>query len=387
MMDKFTFGDRGPVVQRMCLSYKVSGQPLAEKEIIQIVARLPFCLYVPSTRYLLRLPSSDELIGVAPEKAWTDRADGSDILDFEVVVPAQNVYLNNSEVTTEHIGTPSNFTAGPKGKNVEFDRDPSGYFRYTRITLEMDWEFPSGFDLFMEDNEGKFSISDAISTRTLGIVNHIIDLYRVVTGDSYIKRLSRIVVEDIRIGIPDECSFRKNEKLSGKFSYKGGLHPYELSSHGVRPAIVSKSSEIVEAFKSSLANGESAETHRLLQLNAEEALEQWDSKLAVIESFLALEIYVEQFFRQRLAFSMTANDIEDLLTREDHWRLKVRLKKLLKEKFSRSISDIDNAFWQNWCDAHEMRNALVHRGLLPTLEESRRILDLNRRVIQVLESL
>ncbi len=386
-MDKFTFGQQTALIQRMCLPYQVSGQPVNKTETTQVVARLPFCLYVPSTRYIIRLPGSSGLIGVAPEKVWTDRAEGSHILDFDIVASGENVYLKDAEITTEHIGSPSDFTAGLRGKNVEFDKDPNGYFRYTRITVEIDWEFPNGFDPFKEENQKKLAIVDAIAAHTLVVANYMVDIYRVATGDSYVKRLSSIVVDDIRIGIPDECSIRKNERLPPKFSYKCGIHPYQLSQNGVRPAIVTKPSEVIESFKSWLISGTTPQTYRLLQLNAEDALEHRDTKLAVIESFLALEVYVEQFYYQILATSMATDQIETLLTEDHNWRLKTRLKELLKLTCSRSISDIDNKLWQDWANGHEKRNELVHRGIVPTLDEAHEILGLNQKVIRILETL
>ena len=97
--------------------------------------------------------------------------------------------------------------------NMEFDRDPNGYFRYTRLTLEFDWHVPTGYDPSQqksgdEDQESKHQVIGQISTIVLPIVNHFVDLYRTATDDVYLERLPELVVEDIRIGIHDDCSIR-----------------------------------------------------------------------------------------------------------------------------------------------------------------------------------
>ena len=66
-----------PLMKGLVLVYKVSGQPLEAIETVQAVVRLPYCLYIPSTRYVFSFPNDAELVGVVPEKVWTKRAEGS----------------------------------------------------------------------------------------------------------------------------------------------------------------------------------------------------------------------------------------------------------------------------------------------------------------------
>ncbi len=95
-----------------------------------------------------------------------------------------------------------------------------------------------------------------ISTMALSFVNFFVDVYRAVTDDVYLERIPELVVEDIRIGVHDDCSIRKHEKYpGGPYTYKCGFHPNRFGMHGIRPAMVSKPKEVVDVFRSSLESG------------------------------------------------------------------------------------------------------------------------------------
>ncbi len=384
----FAIGDKQPLMRGFRLFYSVSGEPLEQVETIQVVVRLPFCLYIPSSRYLFPHPETRELIGLVPEKVWTDRAEGSTVVSSELVVAGEAVYLADTEVITDWIGTPTPLTGGLKARNMEFDKDPTGHFRYTRLTIETDWEVPSGFDPYNKGDADKNVIGDDFAVGTLEIVNLIIDSYRVVTKDAYIERVPSLVVDDIRIGVADHCSIRKHAVFSGgKFIYKCGYHPNMFSMHGIRPAMVSKSKEVVSAFRQSLSSGLPPDTHQLLRLSAQAALERHDSKLAVIESFLSLEVYVEQFYHQKLHGKMSVPEIETLLTSDRNWQLRTRLSELLRNHCLHSISDKDNKLWEAWLKVNAERNSLVHRNIVPTLEEAATVLRLNDSIARLMETL
>lgn len=384
----FKIGGPPPLIEGFHIFYTVSAMPLAETEVVQIVVRLPFCLYIPASRYLLQYPKTGESLGFVPEKVWTDRAEGSTVVPAELVMPGRTVYLNDANIITEWMGSPKATTGGLKGHNVEFDKDPTGYFRYTRLTIELDWNVPQRFNSYHEERGKAEEVINALLARTLDVVNYVVDLYRVVTGDGYVGRVPFLVVEDIRIGIPGQCSIRKQEKLTAqKFTYKCGYIAYIFSVHGIRPAIVNKPAEEIDAFRSALASGVEPEAYKLLALNAEAALDRRDTKLAVIESFLSLEIYVEQFYRQKLSDKMSAEEIDTLLTSGNNWRLKIRLKELLREHFGHAIPDLDNNLWQDWIGAHQIRNDLVHRNIEPSLKDARKTVELNQGVLRLLRTL
>ena len=222
----------------------------------------------------------------------------------------------------------------------------------------------------------------------LSLVNHFVDVYRTVTNDVYLERIPVLVVEDIRIGIHNDGSIRKHEKYpGGPFTYKYGFHPNMLGIHGIRPAMVTKPKEVVDSFRSLLESGFRPTTDQHLRQSALAALERHDVKLAVMESFISLEVYVERFYYDRLSHKMTSGEIEDLLGTGSNWKLEVRLKELLREHFGKAVSDMENATWSKWVKGHQQRHGIVHRNLIPSEDDAQHILQLNESIKGAMETL
>ena len=389
----FVIGSNQPLIKGCVVTYVVSGQPLEAIETVQAVVRLPYCLYVPSTRYVIDFPDAGELVGVLSEKVWTKRAEGSTVTTADRVVPNEPVYLDESQIITDWIGQPEPLTGDLQARNMEFDRDPNGYFRYTRLTLEFDWQVPGGYDQSQqkndeEDQESTNLVISQISTKALPLVNHFVDVYRTVTDDVYIERIPVLVVDDIRIGIHDDCSIRKHEKYpGGKFTYKFGYHPNMLGMHGIRPAMVSKPKEVFDSIQSLLKSGFRPPTDELLRQSSLAALERHDAKLAVMESFISLEVYVERFYYDRLSKTMTSNEIEGLLGAGNNWKLVARLKELLRRHFGKAIADIDIETWSQWLKGQQQRHGIIHRNIIPSENEAQHIIQLNESIKQVMRTL
>lgn len=386
MVENDSSPDTTPLIKGFVLTYSVSGEPLEAIEVLQMVVRLPFCLYIPGRQYLLPHPETAETVGFVPAKVWTDKANGSTLPKSDLVAVGQSTYLPDSELTTDKIGQTEQFVSGVTARNMEFDKDPTGYFRFTRLTIEFDWEVPTGFDPYSKGDEETSQILAPLASKTLAVVNHIIDLYRIVTGDIYVDRIPTLEVEDIRIGIPKNWSIRQPEKpAGGKFDYKCGYHPNPMGPHGVRAAMVSKPKEIVDSFQLLLADGYNPPTYELLRQNAQAALDRLDVKLSIVEGFLSIEVFVEQFYRSRLKDILSESEIDNELTTGSNWRLPVRLKEMLKDRFGRSISDINNTLWAKWLAGYRMRNDLVHKNIIPDLAQTGDALNLNDEVVHILE--
>ena len=384
----FSIGTKQPTVHKFTLSYLVDPKPLAASEAVQVLVRLPYCLYIHSVRYLFNDPNSEKAIGILHQKIWTQRSTGSTNVLAEQVVPAESVHLAGGHLETDWIGQEGAQTGDLQAQNMEFDRDPSGYFRYTLLTVEFDWEVPSEYsppDQETESNGEHFDITEEMSAQVLPFVNHFVNIYRHVTGDVYIDQISVPVIDDIRIGLPDQCNLRKQTTSSdAKLSYKHGIHPRMMGTHGIRPAMVSKPKEVVDSFCSLLEEQFQPSMDEILHQNARAALERHDVKLSAIDSFTSLEIFVERFYYDKLSGSMQEEDIERLLTINRNWQLRVRLKDLLKSQFGKSVTDVDNQLWERWYSHHKVRNDIVHRNLLPTESLASAILETNEEIKRIL---
>lgn len=386
----FSIGTKQRTIHKFLISYLVDPKPLDAIETVQILVRLPFCLYVPSTRYLFIYPNSDASIGIVPEKIWTERSKGSNDPSPELVVATESVHLADGELITDWIGQPTAHTGEFQAINMEFDRDPSGYFRYTRLTVEFDWEVPFGYLTpgTYPDGSQDFDITSEMSARVLPFVNHFVDLYRYVTGDVYIEGISVPVIEDIRIGLPDQCNLRKQKtSKDAKLTYKHGFHPQMLGTHGIRPAMVSKPKEDIDSFRALLEDGFRPTIDEILRQRALAALERHDLKSAVIESFTSLEIFAEHLYYDGLSDRMKDDEIENLLTSDRNWQLPVRLKDLLKSQFGKSIPEVDNQMWDRWYTNYKIRNDVVHRNFLPTENASTEMLRTNDDMKRILQAI
>lgn len=384
----FITGPNPPMVEGFIFFYAASGQTLEEIETVQVVVRLPCCLYIPSTRYVFNFPNKDDLIGIVPEKIWTEKAKESTTLTSELVVPNQSVYLDKAELITEWRGKPGQFAEDLQARNMEFDRDPTGYFRYTRLTLEFDWSVPKWYNPSQPKEDHTQQIIAQMSALTLPLTNYFVDVYRTVTQDTYLPNIPALAIEDIRIGIHDNCSIRKHEKYpGGPLIYKYGYYPYLLGMRGIRSAIVSKPQEIIDHFRLLLKEGFRPPIDHLLQQSALAALERRDVKMAIIESFISLELYTERFYYDRLTTQMEIAQIDELISTGGNWRLTVRLKDLLRKQFGKAIPDINSDLWAQWLKNHNHRHSVIHRNLLPSEDEAQRILQLNESIKHIMDSL
>ncbi len=227
----FLTGKDSPLISGSLLFYAGSGQALEAVEAIQVVVRLPYCLYIPSIRYLFHFPGKADLVAVGPQKVWTKRAEGSTTIVHEQVVPQESVYLAGAQVITDWVGQSDLSIGDIQARNMEFDRDPNGYFRFTRLTLEFDWPVPSDYVPSEQDNDHEKVVSQ-IAAVALPLANYFVDIYRTVTGDLYLGRLPALVIEDIRIGLHDNFSIRKHERIpGGSIASKYGYHPNMLGNY------------------------------------------------------------------------------------------------------------------------------------------------------------
>jgi len=106
--------------------------------------------------------------------------------------------------------------------------------------------------------------------------------------------------------------------------------------------------------------------------------------LAIVESFQALEIYLENVLIEKYTEKGNSEDeIEAKL--KDCWRTNERLKKGLNESADFSLIE-DDDLWQNWLKSYkEIRNQVIHHGKDSTYAEAEKVLNLNLRVINFIE--
>ncbi|MGB9457168.1 MAG: hypothetical protein WCB12_14065 [Bryobacteraceae bacterium] len=326
-----------------------------------VEVNLPYTLHLPSG---MLFPVADQQ-GVVrgllqTRKIWTDLADGSN--NVEALADDQVLYHGPALPATPHV--PQDPVLGPwprfTGQNVELGKDTHGIFRYTQVRLLFDTEH-TGID--GEDNAEavKEARNAAVITTTstaAEFVNHVLDVYRHVTGENHVERLPRQLVT--RLYFADVNVVYESVGLEG----------------GVGSAIINRSRREIDRFAAMLAAGEQPAPHTLLLQSARSALDRGQLLLGVVVAFQAQEMVIEAGIRTALQRQGVSD--EDITTRlKGRLSTKDRLTTLSREALNgRSVAD-DNQFWNRWLqDCNRKRNDTVHRGLPLTETQARLVVAL-----------
>lgn len=322
---------------------------------------LPYTLHLPTG---MLFPIADQQ-GVPrgllqTRKIWTDLANGSS--DVEAIADDQLLYYGPALPATPHV--PQDPVLGPwprfTGQNVELGNDTHGVFRYTRVRLLFDTEH-AGVDGAGGGEAVELARNVAVATAAstaAEFANHILDLYRYVTGEDHVERLPRHLVT--RVYFADANIVYESVGLEG----------------GVGSAIINRSRREIDRFATMLAAGEQPAPHTLLVQSARSALDRGQLLLGVVVAFQAQEMVIEAGIRTGLQRQGVSD--EDITARlKGRLSTKDRLTTLSREALNgRSVAD-DNQFWNTWLqDCNRRRNDIVHRGLPVTEVQARRVVAL-----------
>ena len=174
-----------------------------------VEVNLPYTLHLPSG---MLFPVADQQ-GVVrgllqTRKIWTDLADGSN--NVEALADDQLLYHGPALPATPHV--PQDPVLGPwprfTGQNVELGKDTHGIFRYTQVRLLFDTEH-TGIDGEDDAEAVKEARNVAVITATstaAEFVNHLLDVYRHVTGENHVERLPRQLVTKCILRTSTSCT-------------------------------------------------------------------------------------------------------------------------------------------------------------------------------------
>ena len=326
-----------------------------------VEVRLPYCLLIPN-RYEMKvnLPEMEMDTLVTFEKVWTNRATFENVSSDEADFFADDriLYFQHSSITTPKmpIDPLEGWEPFFHGKNVEKTNDNNGTFRYTRLYIQFTTEIVNG------END---RLRSAIDISNI-VINRIIDNYRDVTGESHIRRLGQ--VNPILIYFIDQ-------------NYGEWLLPLNIGTARMNISRVN-----LEQIKKRLNDGTQPGLHQLLFMNAQNSLDKGDLTLAVVESFQALEIFLENYLIAQFQKIGVFND-EYVKILNKNWKTKNRLRDVLK--ITNGISLIDNnELWDKWCTSYDkIRNEVIHSGKEPTVKEAFNVLNTNNEVFTWISAL
>ncbi len=135
--------------------------------------------------------------------------------------------------------------------------------------------------------------------------------------------------------------------------------------------------------------GEVPPIEELLLLNAYSALNRKELKLAVLESFQSLEIFLENLLIAKFVLKgLSEADAKTEVTAGNNWRTPERLKTVLDKAVRQRLSTAKPNLWTKWHDKYEnVRNEVIHHNKQVTEEEANSTLEINMEVMKWLKTL
>lgn len=334
-----------------------------------VEVNLPYTLHLPNhSEFEIKLSEKNIEALITMHKIWTKRAKteegDSDITDFfadeYVLYFSKSTILGPQLPYIEEDGWDSYI----RGKNIEKINDKNGIFRYTKLYIQLNLTLPNNIEALSDQNRDK--ILKEVEDQSLYIVNRIIDNYREVTNEIHVRRIGKL-------------------KINFIYFTKQNIG-FWVSNFNTSTAIMNRSRKEMKELNLRLSSGRKPKLHKLLLLNARDSFSSNDYTLAVVESFQALEIFLENYFVSE--FKKRGDPEEQYMkVLETNLRTKDRLNILLKDLKNVSLNQ-QGKIWDDWCTQYDKtRNEVVHKGKEPGEKEVEQILNTNEGVINWIESL
>jgi hypothetical protein len=339
---------------------------------VLVEVNIPYCLHIPDDYELEVLFSKDtgQTALVMPSKIWTQKAQTdkkrSDETDFfaddRVLYFQKNAIVGPKVPLDLSEGWEQNYT----GFNVHKIKDRNGRFRFTHLYIQ--------FDLTTTKKElgDKFN-SNAVIKKvkdiSLQVINILIDTYRSVTNEEYITRLGDI-----------------NLNMIYFIDMNEGIY---LSEVNTEVAPMNRSKAEIEKIKDMLETGNNPDLYMLLLLDTQNSFNTKNYPLAIVQSFQALEIFIENFLiNEFIKIGKTEEDAYSYIVQGNNWRTKTRLKELLKEVKGKTLQELNQVLWDKWRANYDVvRTDVIHKGKEPVVSDLKNTLENNNNVIKLLKSL
>lgn len=330
---------------------------------------LPYCLHLPNQEEIvINIPKQGIKALVIHQKVWTNRAKTEDGESDKVDIYADDLCLYHKNSTIlgpvlpyqPELGWDSFIT----GRNIEKADDQNGVFRFSKILMQFDLDIPADVDSLSDKSRDKLFMK--IREIALLVINHLVDNYRDITDEIHVRRLGSLKLNMIY--------FVQQNK---------GFYMTDLN---VKTAMMNRSGKEIQELHSRLKSGKKPDLYKLLLQNARSSCSTNDFTLAIVESFQALEIFLENYLISE--FKKRGDKKSDYLKILDkYWRTKERLNEVLNIVKKVTLNKQKDK-WDKWCHHYDKtRNEVIHGGREPTEEGTKGILEINGKVIDWILSL
>jgi len=333
---------------------------------------LPFCLYLNDGAYFLSLDrniKAEILLKKVRQEPWDKRLEfhivNKDNIDDDAyyhvirIIDGERDCIKGSKLKGDDTGYEIHEIEGGKGTmpalyippvyyNCELAKDERGLFRFTEVHI-----FIKQIERYNENIEYFYT--------ALKIINRLSDVYRYVTKEYHIKRITE---KDVM-------------GYTSSISGSSGFH-YCYSTSGIIPTREDISQDKHREIKRLLKDNEQIPISDLLLLDALYFMELGDYRRTIIESMIAIEPWIEKFVGKKLAEREVSNN-----HREDFFhvvtlapQIKGLLKLLVKPE------EIDYQLIDNLASTNSLRNKIIHEGFVnASRSDAEKAIDCTEKII------
>lgn len=320
-----------------------------------VLLNTPYVFYLPDY-FVINLTHPLEC-RVKFIKQWTARVKDSNRLN---AVSGKRLYFRNFDLKTPML--PLDVTSGPNigftGKNIEKDGDNSGEYRYSTLLVELDT------NLSDEDIKDTKLVLEKVKALVIDVVFYLTKIYKYCAKDFSIRFNPPIIVE---IFFP--------ERNLGFYVIDGAL---------IRDATINNAKHEIEQFEQLSEEGFEPTLDLILLMDAKSAFLAQEYKLAILEAFQAMDVFLETFMRAGFEKKgLDASAVEQKL--ENTWKTRERVEKLLIDLCGKGLSQIDGKCGSDWHNMYEnVRNVMIHKGYQPSRDDALKAVNLNEAAIEII---
>ncbi|MGB2841531.1 MAG: hypothetical protein WBC40_03495 [Halobacteriota archaeon] len=325
---------------------------------VEVLFYLPFCLYLNDGTYSLTLNKdieADVSLKKVRQKPCDMRLeinilskgeiDGDAYYEVTSMIDGESYSIKGSNLKKEETGYEIHVIRYKNGRarlcllpfyyNCELDKDERGFFRLTQVTITI-----RQIERYEFDEEIKYFDT------ALKIINRLIDVYRYVTKEYHIKKITEEDVMAYSINIIGPIDITGPRSLG---YFQNGVIP-------LREDISPK--EHLE-IKRLLKDNEQIPISDLLLLDAKNFIRLGDYRRTIIESIIAIEPCIEKFVGQKLAErGVSKKHREDFF---NNVTLSSQIKGLLKLLVK--PEELDYQLIEDLATTNKLRNKIVHENV------------------------
>ena len=267
---------------------------------------------------------------------------------------------------------------------MDLARDRRGFISYSRVKLTLP---ARAVFQFKRVPPGRHSTDQLLSSSTneaielaRRVLNRFIDCYRDESNSFWIRPIQREELFRLQVEWTDSHGVTNFAKVFGFPA--GGIGPRRTATKAFNDRLAKR-----------VASDEDVPTHRILLLDAKDALDRGETHLAVFQAFASVEVAVRQIMRVWIR----ANAIPF----PKSWPLVSQTKRRGAETVDDAVDwgnvdhmlisglngiglaapDSDGPEWQDWQRCRRLRNLISHKGFVPSEADARRCVRAAERLL------